>query len=151
MPDTTPVTDRDVYITRAFAAPVATVWKFWTQPELISQWFGPDGFDLPLDLVVIEPRVGGRWSLTMREVSSGALFPINGTITELVENEYLEVSADASTDTGDLKDIGLRITFHDHGDTTRITLHQGEFTDEQKEQTSVGWEMSWVKMDALVA
>jgi len=151
MPDTTPVTDRDVYITRAFAAPVATVWKFWTQPELISQWFGPDGFDLPLDLVVIELELGGRWSLTMREISSGQLFPINGVITDFVVNEYLEVSADASTDSGELKDLGLRITFHNHGDKTRVTLHQGEFTDEQKEQTSVGWEMSFVKLDGIVA
>lgn len=151
MPDTTPVTDRDVFVTRAFTAPVATVWKFWTQPELISQWFGPDGFDVPLDTVVIEPKVGGRWELTMREIASGNLFPITGTITEIVPNEYIEIAADASTDSGELEDLGLRITFHDHGDKTRVTLHQGEFTDEQKEQTAVGWEMSWVKLDGLLA
>jgi uncharacterized protein YndB with AHSA1/START domain len=151
MPDTSPVTDRDVYVTRAFAAPVSTVWKFWTQPELIAQWFGPDGFDVPLDSVVIELEVGGRWELSMREISSGNLYPIKGSITQLVPNEYLEMSADsAMTDSGELKDLGLRITFHDHGDKTRVTLHQGEFTDEQKKETAVGWEMSWVKLDGLL-
>jgi uncharacterized protein YndB with AHSA1/START domain len=151
MPDTTPVTDRDVYVTRAFAAPVSTVWKFWTQPELIARWFGPDGFDVPLDSVVIELEVGGRWNLTMREISTGHLFPITGVITELVPNEYLEVAADASTDSGELEDLGLRITFRDHGEKTRVTLHQGEFTDEQKKETAAGWEMSWVKLDGMLA
>jgi uncharacterized protein YndB with AHSA1/START domain len=150
MPDTTPVTDRDVYITRAFDAPVERVWRFFTQPELISQWFGPDGFDVPLDTVVIELQIGGRWELTMRDMTSGSLYPIKGTITQLEPNEYIEVAAaSAMTDSGELEDLGLRITFHDHGERTRVTLHQGEFSDEQKKETAVGWEMSFVKMDRL--
>lgn len=151
MPDTSPVTDRDVFVTRAFDAPVATVWKFFTEPELLSQWFGPDGFDAPVDLIEIELKVGGQWNLTMREIATGATFPILGTITQLVPNEYLEMSADSETGSGELKDLGLRITFHDHGDKTRVTLHQGEFSDEQKKETAVGWEMSWVKMDRILA
>src|SRR6185295_16928688 len=35
------VTDSDVYITRAFNAPIEVVWKFWTEPEGLAQWFGP--------------------------------------------------------------------------------------------------------------
>ncbi|MCU1528104.1 MAG: hypothetical protein JWP75_1867, partial [Frondihabitans sp.] len=110
----------------------------------------PDGFDAPIDLIEVDLKVGGHWNLTMREVATGALFPITGTITQLVPNEYLEMSADSETGSGDLNDLGLRITFHDHGQKTRVTLHQGEFTDEQKEETAVGWEMSWVKLDGLL-
>ena len=28
---------------RSFAAPRATVWKFWTEPACLAEWFGPTG------------------------------------------------------------------------------------------------------------
>ncbi|TGP82916.1 SRPBCC domain-containing protein, partial [bacterium M00.F.Ca.ET.222.01.1.1] len=40
------VTHKDVYITRSFNAPVAVVWRFWTEPELLAQWFGPHGITI---------------------------------------------------------------------------------------------------------
>ena len=145
------VTPADVFITRAFDAPVATVWKFWTEPEFVSQWFGPTGFHTAIDSIQIDLREGGRWSLAMTDDSTGATFPIDGLITALVPGEYLEVRSDALAADGPMEDIVMRVTFHDHGDRTRITLHQGPFTDEQRSQTSVGWEMSFVKMDDIFA
>ncbi|MCU1514279.1 MAG: hypothetical protein JWO10_1369 [Microbacteriaceae bacterium] len=149
MTDTSPVTEHDVYITRAFAAPRDVVWKFWTQPALIAQWFGPDGFSTPVETIDIDLRVGGRWHLVMVEDATQATYPIDGTITKLIDEEYIEIAADAESDSGPINDIGLRMTFHDHGETTRVTLHQGPFTEEQRRQTAVGWEMSFVTMDAL--
>ncbi len=150
MPDTSPVTDRDVFITRAFDAPVATVWKFWTTPELLSQWFGPDGFDTPIDTVAIDLEVGGRWNLSMRDMATGSLYPIDGTITTLTPGEYLEVRLGARTMDDVLENVVLRITFHDHGEKTRVTLQQGPLTEKQKRETAGGWELSFVKLDALL-
>ena len=45
----------------------------------------------------------------------------------------------------------MHVQFHDHGEKTRVTLHQGPFTEEQRTQTAVGWEMSWVKLDGIFA
>ena len=33
-----------VVITRMFDAPRALVWKAWTDPTMMAQWFGPRGF-----------------------------------------------------------------------------------------------------------
>jgi len=142
------VTDRDVYITRSFAAPRAVVWKFWTQPERIAEWFGPTGFTVPLETVTIELRVGGSWNLAMQD-DTGARFPITGEIVELVDEELLVVRLGAATGMGDIDDVLLRVQLHDHGELTRLTLHQGPFTDEQRSATAEGWELSFVKLDRI--
>ncbi len=145
------VSPADVYITRAFDAPVATVWKFWTQPDHVAQWFGPTGFHTAVESITIDLRVGGRWKLVMTDDATGDGYPMDGVITALRQNEYLEVRTDALSADGPIDDIVLRVTFHDHGDRTRITLHQGPFTDEQRSQTATGWEMSFVTLDGVIA
>jgi uncharacterized protein YndB with AHSA1/START domain len=34
----------DFLIARVLDAPRAFVWKAWTEPEHVAQWWGPDGF-----------------------------------------------------------------------------------------------------------
>ena len=125
------------------------MWKFWTQPERLSAWFGPSDYHVPLDSVIIELEVGGRWQLAMQN-PDGERFPMIGTITELVPEELLVVTADAQTNgLGDLEQVVLRVQFHDHGELTRITIHQGPFTPEQRTATETGWEQSFVALDSL--
>lgn len=150
MIDPETVTDRDVYLTRAFHAPRALVWRFWTEPVLLSQWFGPDGFSTPIEHIEIDLRVGGVWNLAMRDDATGEMYPLRADIVELVPEELLVGVAHAESDLGDMDGITLRVQFHDHGDLTRVTLHQGPFTPEQRTATATGWEMSFVKIDALV-
>jgi uncharacterized protein YndB with AHSA1/START domain len=147
------VTDRDVYVTRSFDAPRALLWKFWTEPDRLAEWFGPDTVTTPRESVSITPEVGGEWNLIMRDSATGAEYPMNTRFVEVREPEYLEMVIDAATSdiAGEIETLRLRVTFHDHGEKTRVTLHQGPFTDEQKQATSTGWEQSFVKLDAIFA
>ena len=45
-------------ITRIFDAPRELVWKAWTDPKLVMQWWGPKGFTSPA--CKIDFRVGGQ-------------------------------------------------------------------------------------------
>jgi uncharacterized protein YndB with AHSA1/START domain len=45
-------------ITRIFDAPRELVWKAWTEPEYIMQWWGPAGFTSPV--CHMDFRVGGK-------------------------------------------------------------------------------------------
>jgi uncharacterized protein YndB with AHSA1/START domain len=143
------VTDRDVYITRSFDAPVELVWKFWTQPDLLAQWFGPQGISTPSDTIEIDAREGGSWNLTMKDENGE--YPIRATITKVVEKEYLEMVMQSDTASGFLDNEVLRIQFHDHGEKTRITLHQGPFTPEFRDLTRDGWNDSFAKLDGVFA
>jgi uncharacterized protein YndB with AHSA1/START domain len=139
----------DVFISRTFAAPRSIVWKFWTDPERIIEWFGPTGFHVPADTVLIELREGGAWNLAMTD-HEGNRFPITGTIVELIDQELLVIRLDADSGIGQLTDIMLRVQFHDHGDRTRITLHQGPFSPEQRDLTAEGWELSFITIDTIL-
>ena len=143
------VTDRDVYITRSFEAPVALVWRYFTEPELLAQWFGPHGVTVDADTVTVQERVGGAWNLAMHD--DDGVYPIEAEFLVVVPNEYLEVRMRAETKHGDLDDEILRIRFHDHGEKTRITLHQGPFTPEFRDLTQDGWNQSFEKLDAILA
>jgi uncharacterized protein YndB with AHSA1/START domain len=152
IPEIPEALDTDVFITRAFDAPREVVWKFFTEPELLAQWFGPNEVHVDPATVRVELHPGGRWDLDMVDNATGAHYPLRSRLTVVIPPEYLqggEVTAD--TGVGPLEGISLRIWLHDHGDKTRLTLHQGPFTPEFREMTRIGWESSFTKIDAIIA
>lgn len=54
----------DVVSTRELAAPVAEVWRAWSDPGYVTQWWGPRGFTSPL--ADLDFRVGGTSLVCMR-------------------------------------------------------------------------------------
>ncbi|HET7090443.1 MAG TPA: SRPBCC domain-containing protein [Anaerolineae bacterium] len=55
---------RDLTVTRVFDAPVEQVWKAWVEPEMVMQWWGPEGFTCPL--AEMDFREGGTSLVCMR-------------------------------------------------------------------------------------
>jgi uncharacterized protein YndB with AHSA1/START domain len=151
IPDLPEVTDNDVYITRAFDAPREVVWGFFTRPELLALWFGPKEVHVDPATVVIELKVGGRWDLDMVDNATGEHYPVRSTLVVVTPSEYLEGAEEVVRGSGPQAATRLRIWFHDHGSKTRLTIHQGPFTPEFRDMTSVGWESSFVKVDELLA
>jgi len=54
----------DVVVTRVFDAPVEQVWKAWSDPEYVMQWWGPTGFTCPI--AEMDFREGGTSLVCMR-------------------------------------------------------------------------------------
>ena len=55
---------RDFVITRVFDAPAALVWKCFTEPERMKEWFGPKGSVVVS--AIMDLRVGGTYHGAMR-------------------------------------------------------------------------------------
>ena len=51
-------------VTRVFDAPRELVWKAWTDPKYVMQWWGPKGFTAPV--CKMDFRVGGKSLFCMR-------------------------------------------------------------------------------------
>ncbi len=51
-------------ITRVFDAPRELVWKAWTDPKYVMQWWGPKGFTAPF--CQMDFRVGGKFLCCMK-------------------------------------------------------------------------------------
>ncbi|HET7874267.1 MAG TPA: SRPBCC domain-containing protein [Methylomirabilota bacterium] len=74
-------------LTRTLPAPRERVFRAWTDPEALTRWWGPHGFETPsaeLDL-----RVGGRYRLAMRKLPDGEVFYLTGTYREVRPPERL--------------------------------------------------------------
>jgi uncharacterized protein YndB with AHSA1/START domain len=57
------VNERGVVATRIFDAPRDLVWRAFTDPDHLKQWWGPNGFTNTF--YVFDLKVGGHWRFTM--------------------------------------------------------------------------------------
>jgi uncharacterized protein YndB with AHSA1/START domain len=67
---------RDLILTRTIDAPAEKVFRAWTEPELLKQWFAP----LPWTISAVETdiRAGGASLITMRS-PEGARHDVRGS------------------------------------------------------------------------
>jgi uncharacterized protein YndB with AHSA1/START domain len=142
---TAPITE--LRLSRDFAASADTLFALFTDPEQLAVWFGPAAFTVPFESVVVELREGGDWGLSMVETATGRAYPVRGTVVSFAAGERLELRLEASGGEDDLGEVGLRIRFHDGG----LELEQGPFTGQERDRTAQGWELSFQKIDVVLA
>ena len=86
-------TEYKLTITRVIHALPSLVYRAWTEPELLKQWFAPLPWTTPL--AEIEVRPGGSNLIVMRN-PQGDDFPNRGVYLEVVPNSRI-VFTDAYT------------------------------------------------------
>jgi uncharacterized protein YndB with AHSA1/START domain len=79
-------TDEQILITREFDAPKHLVYKAWTTPELVKQWWNAKRGEVTV--AEIDLRVGGRWRYLL--VADGEVeVGFHGEYREIVPNERI--------------------------------------------------------------
>lgn len=103
---------------REFDAPLAAVWRAYTEPDLIAQWMGPHGTEM--ENLQFESRTGGSWEFTHRG-QDGAAYRFRGVLHSVEEHtsmtqtfEFEGMPGHVSLDRADFEDLGGR---------TRIRIH----------------------------
>lgn len=139
MPDSATQNARQVEITRTYDAPPEVVWEAWVDPAQVARWWGPECFETPLDSVVIEPRQGGRYHLTMVDSRSGTEFPVRQEILEFSPPELLVLSHEPMPEHGLLEPIVTRLEFHAHEGGTRLEVTGGPYNAEMGPNAEQGW------------
>ena len=137
-------------IVRAFDAPREVVWRAWTEPEQLAQWFGPRGISTPLDKIRMDLRPGGQASLVMVDDASGVEYLNTGTYLEIAPPERLVWKDDGFSDgTGPGK---VTVTLRDLDGKTELTVHVvADFTETMRAQAEVGWGSSFDKLAELLS
>jgi uncharacterized protein YndB with AHSA1/START domain len=147
--------DRELVLTRLINAPRAKVYRAWTDPELLKQWFAPKPYTTPI--VEIDVRPGGSAYFVMRG-PDGKDLPNRGVYLEVVPNEKL-VSTDAYVKAWEPSEkpfMTLILTFEDEGGKTRYTARVRHWTVADREAHEKmgfheGWGLCTDQLEALVA
>lgn len=140
--------DREIVITRVFNAPRKQVWRAWTEPEAVAQWWGPRGFSTRVTRLELRP--GGRWDYVMIG-PDGAEYPVTGVFREIIPYERIVTSDEFGDEykaaaAADLPDgIVLTCLFEDDGPgRTRLTLRIGHPTvEERRKHEEMGVVPGW--------
>jgi uncharacterized protein YndB with AHSA1/START domain len=147
--------DRELVLTRLINAPRAKVYRAWTDPELLKQWFAPKPYTTPI--VEVDVRPGGSVYFVMRG-PDGKELPNRGVYLEVVPNEKL-VSTDAYVTAWEPSEkpfMTLILTFEDEGGKTRYTARVRHWSVADREAHEKmgfheGWGLCTDQLEALVA
>ncbi len=124
----------NLVITRIFDAPRELVWKAWTDPKLVMQWWGPTGFTSPS--CEIDLRVGGRYLFCMR-APDGQEFWSGGEYTEIAAPEKIVAvlfyaNKNGKVEPADGNDVEVRdvVTFEEIGSgQTKLTFKRSHWDE----------------------
>jgi uncharacterized protein YndB with AHSA1/START domain len=83
---TAPYGEASLTLKRVFDAPRSLVWKAWTDPKMMAQWFGPRGFTIPV--CELDVCKGGSLRIVMRG-PDGTDYPMKGVFLSVTEPERL--------------------------------------------------------------
>lgn len=119
---------KEVELERTYDALPETVWKVWTDPELIKQWWGPDNVTIPE--CEIDLRVGGKIYIVMEAGEAmgeykGTKWPMLGTFTAVEPNAKLSYDVQAWTEGQKEQttiDQTTEITFSEESGKTKLHI-----------------------------
>lgn len=141
--ETKRVSDRELVLTSLIDAPREKLFRAWTEPALLKQWFAPSPWTTPH--AEIDVRPGGSSLFVMRG-PDGKEFPNPGVVLEVVKNEKLTFT-DAYTKAWEPSAkpfMTVVLTFADEGGKTRYTARVLHWTAEDcKAHEDMGFHGGW--------
>ena len=135
--------NHELVLTRLIKAPRHSLFRAWTEPELLKQWFAPHPCTVPVAETDVRP---GGTSLIVMRVPDGKEMPCHGVYLEVVKDERL-VFTDAYTKAwypSAKPFMTVIITFEDEAGGTRYTARVRHWTAEDKAtHEKMGFHQGW--------
>jgi uncharacterized protein YndB with AHSA1/START domain len=142
--DIAPASDRELVLARIIDAPRENVYRCWTEPQLITQWFAPKPWTTPR--AEIDVRPGGSSLIVMRG-PDGDEFPNPGVILEVEPGRRL-VFTDAYTSAWEPSAkpfMTLALTFDEEGEgkTRYIARAKHSRVADREQHEEMGFHEGW--------
>ena len=122
-------TDTTLTLRRTFTAPRERVWRAFTDPDELKQWFVPEG--MTAEVHALDPESGGAFAVSWTDGENR--IDNEGTYVEVIENERLV--AVEETPGGELR---LTYEFRDIDDGTEVVVTQ-DFPGPVPDGSAEGW------------
>jgi uncharacterized protein YndB with AHSA1/START domain len=137
MPDTLEKTSNSFTMSRVFDAPRDRVFKAWTDPQILKQWWSPPGYTTPD--VQIDLRQGGGYRVSMKPIGGDAM-NLSGKYLEVKKPEKLVYTWAWTEDDGPGHESKITVQFRALGDKTEVSiLHELFAGEESRDKHIHGW------------
>lgn len=116
-----PIDRPEFVLERVFNAPRELVYKIWTDPLYVKQWWGVDGSTITL--CELDVRPGGTFRIDMK-ASDGTVYVNRGVYVDVVADERIVTrdERDMREAPGNIPAGVHTVTFDDVDGKTRVTL-----------------------------
>ena len=128
-----------LFLSRTFAAPRARVFRAWTEPEALKEWWLPAaGFRVPA--VEVDLRAGGAYRIHM-ENPQGERFAVAGSYREVNPPERLVYTWHwEGTQHDDIGETLVTVEFAERGSSTEVRITHELFpTPAVRDRHGQGW------------
>lgn len=137
--------DREIQLVRAFAAPRELVWRAFTDPKLLPQWYGPA--EPPMTVCEMDVRPNGkfRWAWGAAFETGGIFHEVEKPRLLVMESREPDPTPEVRSHAFDEKDGRTTLTI-------RIKTASKAIRDELLASGAIeGMEPTFVRLDAFLA
>ncbi len=140
--------DEVLRLEREFKAPVARVYRAWTDPKILKRWaWGSLSNDVKADL---DLKVGGTYRIETGG-PEGQRWAFSGTYLEILPNERLEYSVQWDAPMGyESPDEKITVEFAGYGDTTRVVFVHDGLPEHARQEHEKGWRNTFDVLDTVL-
>lgn len=119
-------TNKGFTIVREFDSPAERVFDAWTDPEQVSEWWGPQGVFTPV--CEIDAKAGGKIHIIMEAgaelgPAKGMKWPVDGVFEEVEKNTKLVFTSNSVNDGKEYFKYRTTVTFDEKNGKTTMTVH----------------------------
>lgn len=126
-------------INRLYRASRERVFRAWTDPNELKQWFAvAEGFTTPI--ADVDLRVGGRYRLGMQPPGDDGVLIVGGIYQQISPPEKLVFTWRWESPNEDEPETLVTVEFHEQGNGTEVILKHELFIDiPQRDKHGEGW------------
>ncbi|MBB3455439.1 uncharacterized protein YndB with AHSA1/START domain [Rhizobium sp. BK313] len=138
---------REIVLIREIAAPRDLLFRLWTEPEHLMQWWGPHNMTAPS--VSVDLREGGAWRHCILG-PDGKEYWSHGRYLEIVPPERLVFTfAWEGHGPGPGHQMQVTVELQEKGEGTRLVFRKAELPDDRELQLQTGgWQQALDKYAA---
>lgn len=103
-------------MSRTYAASADTIFEMWSNPDHITNWWGPIGFSTTTDHMNFAP--GGTWKFTMHG-PDGTDYPNFIKYKEIIPGELISYDHGSNAD---VLDFSVKVTFSEEDGKTHMNF-----------------------------
>lgn len=117
------VANRKIFVTRTFHAPLPDVWRAWTEPALLDQWWAPKPWRA--ETKSMDFREGGRWLYCMVGPEGDRQWCLNDYLTIVPQKRFIATDAfcdEQCNKNADFASMHWTVDFKSAGNATEVRV-----------------------------